>query len=104
VIQALPWTGRAHVEHSGQVARRQTPKGTRRTADAHIDHRGRLADELELRRDVGVFKRNAQHALDRLLAGHDQPEQRREYDGDDFEREIPKEPDSHQAILLRASR
>jgi hypothetical protein len=104
VIQTLPWTRRAHVEHSGQVARRQTPKGTRRTAHAHIDHRWRLADELELCRDVGVFKRDAQHALDRLLAGHDQPEQRREYDGDDLEREILKEPDSHQAILLRASR
>jgi hypothetical protein len=63
-----------------------------------------IADELELCGDIGVLEGNAQHALHRLLAGHDQPEQCRQDDRDDLEREILKEPDGHQAILLRASR
>src|SRR5205814_8525715 len=75
-----------------------------RAADAHVDNGRRLADDLELRRQVGELERDAQRAFDRLLAGDRNPQQRGERDRDELQSEMMTEADvRHQASELRGS-
>ena len=49
---------------------------------------GRIADDLELCRNVPELERHAHDALDDVLAGDGQPEERRQRDGDDLQAEV----------------
>ena len=68
----------------------------RRSAHPHVDGGRRVADDLELRRHVAELERHAQAALDDLLAGHGQPQQRRQRDRQHLQAEVAERVIRHQ--------
>ena len=66
----------AEIEHGDDLARLHAAQERRRSAQPHVHGVGRVADDLERLGNVAELERHAQAALDDVLAGHGQPQQR----------------------------
>ena len=78
-----------------EIARGHAAQRAGRAADPHVDERRRIALQLETRGELLQLERHAQAALDRLLAGHDQPEQHGQAERQHLQAEVLERPDRH---------
>ena len=86
----------AEVEHGDDLAGLHAAEHRRRSAEPHVDAVGRVADDLQRFGDVAELERHAEAALDDVLAGDRQPEQRRERDRQDLQAELTEGVVAHQ--------
>jgi hypothetical protein len=100
VEQPGPWSRRSKVQHGDDFADRQTAEERRRSPQPDIDCRRHVADDLERGRHVHDFERDAQRALDHVLTGDREPEQRRERNRQHLQTEMTERVVRHQTSGL----
>src|SRR5688572_1632673 len=93
---------RAQIEQGHELAGWNAAECSRRSADAHIDDGRHIADELELRREVGELERDTQRAFNDLLAGYQHPDQCCQRNREELETQMTEARIGHQATEPRA--
>ena len=80
------------IELRDDVARSEPRERARAAAHAHVDERRSLTHHLDAGGKLLEFERNAKTPLDRLVAGHEQPQQDRNADRQRLEPEVTEGP------------
>jgi hypothetical protein len=95
--EALARARGANVEHGDQLSRRNPAQDAGGTAHPHVHDGRRLPDQFEAGGLVQELERNPQRPLDNLLAGHHDPQQRRQDQRHELQTEPAERPEADHA-------
>jgi hypothetical protein len=91
-----PRARRRQIEHRDDFTRIEPAEESGRSAESHVHVRRRITGDFKLLGDVPELERHSQAALDDMLAGHRQPEQRRQRDGQHLQPKMAERMIAHQ--------